>query len=126
MTPAKPRIVLVVARGEAVRNFLYSDTLRLLAQQAEVTLLTAIHDDKFLATFGPLAARIIPLSAYPEKKSVRRLREVISVAHYRWIWTEKVKNKWELLDYETHDRDDHVIQPARIETEFAVPGMVVG
>lgn len=101
MSEHKPRIVLIVARGEAVRNFLYSDTLRLLAEQAEVTLLTAIHDDKFLATFGPLAVRIIPLSAYPEKKLVRVLRELISMAHYRWIWTEKVKNKWELLDYET-------------------------
>lgn len=100
MTEAsKPHIVLIVARGEAVRNFLYSDTLRILSREARVTLLSAIHDGKFIQRFGPLVERIIPLPELTEKWIVKFLRELIDMAHYRWIWTEKVKNKWELLDF---------------------------
>lgn len=99
-TATKPHIVLVVARGEAVRNFLYSDTLTVLSSQARVTLLSAIHDEKFIQRFGPLVERVIPLPALKERWIVKFLRELIDMAHYRWIWTEKVKNKWELLDFE--------------------------
>ena len=98
----KPHIVLIVARGEAVRNFLYSDTLAILSREARVTLLSAIHDEKFIQRFGPLVERIIPLPELKERWIVKFLREMIDMAHYRWIWTEKVKNKWELLDYEAH------------------------
>lgn len=96
----RPHIVLIVARGEAVRNFLYSDTLTILSREARVTLLSAIYDEKFLQRFSPLVERIIPLPELKERWVVKFLREMIDMAHYRWIWTEKVKNKWELLDYE--------------------------
>ncbi len=95
-----PHIVLIIARGEAVRNFLYSDTLPLLSQSARVTLLSAIYDDNFLKRFAPLVDRVIPLKTFEEKWVVKFLRELITMAHYRWIWTAKVKNKWELLDSE--------------------------
>jgi len=96
----KPHIVLIVARGEAVRNFLYSDTLTMLSRDARVTLMSAIHDEKFIQRFGPVVENIILLKNYHEKRIVKVLRELITMAHYRWIWTEKVKNKWELLDFQ--------------------------
>jgi len=99
---SKPHIVMIVARGEAVRNFLYSETLLELCQSARVTLLSALHDEVFLQRFGPLVERIIPLPELEERWIVKFLRELIVMAHYRWIWTEKVKNKWELLESEAH------------------------
>jgi hypothetical protein len=96
----RPNIVLVVARGEAVRNFLYSDTLPILCQHARVTLLTVLHDEKFIERFGSIVDQIIPLKDFEEHRIVRILREIIAMAHYRWIWTEKVKNKWDLLDHQ--------------------------
>ena len=94
----KPHILLIVARGEVVRNFLYSDTLPELCRYARVTLLSVLHDEKFVARFGGMVDRIVPLNEHPEHWVVRVLRELILMAHYRWIWTEKVKNKWDLLD----------------------------
>ena len=98
----KPHIVLIVARGEAVRNFLYSDTLTILSNKARVTLLSTIHDEKFIQRFSLMVERIIPLPELKEKWIIKFLRELIDMAHYRWIWTEKVKNKWELLDSEAN------------------------
>lgn len=52
----KPHIVLIIPRGEAVRNFLYSDTLRILSENASVTLLSVIHDDAFVARWAMVSS----------------------------------------------------------------------
>jgi hypothetical protein len=95
----KPHIVMVIPRGEAVRNFLYSDTLRVLSENARVTLLSVIHDYDFRNRFGALTEAIIPLKDYPENRLVGYLEDVLLHAHYRWLWSEKAKNKWEILDH---------------------------
>lgn len=96
----KPHIVLVIARGEAVRNFLYSDTLRILSENARVTLLSVLHDDAFRQRFAPFVEEIIPLREYGERKLLGYLYHIIWHAHYRWLWSEKAKNKWEILSYQ--------------------------
>lgn len=98
VTPSKPHILLIIARGEAVRNFLYSQTLAELRPHARITLLSVLTDDNFRARFGPLVDDILELQDYPEHRLVAYLRELIANAHYRWIWTEKVRNKWQILD----------------------------
>jgi len=98
MKNALPHILFIIARGEAVRNFLYSETLPALQGKARVTLLSVIDDEDFRARFRPLADDILELKEYPERKTIGYLRELIANAHYRWIWTEKVKNKWQILD----------------------------
>ena len=98
MKNLKPHILIIIARGEAVRNFLYSETLPALREKARVTLLSAINDDAFLARFRSQVDEIIELKDYPESKLIGFLRELIAYAHYRWLWTEKVKNKWHILD----------------------------
>jgi hypothetical protein len=98
----KPRIVLLIARGEAVRNFLYSDTLPALDENARVTLLSVIHDEPFCARFSPYVNEIIPLREYPEPHALGWLQHVIWHAHYRWQWSKKAQNKWEILDYQAN------------------------
>ena len=81
----KPHIVLIVARGEAVRNFLYSDTLTILSNKARVTLLSTIHDEKFIQRFSLMVERIIPLPELMEMWIIKFLRDLLDMAHYRWI-----------------------------------------
>lgn len=100
MASQRPHIVLVVPRGEAVRNFLYSDTLRLLAAEARVTLLSVVDDEKFIARFRPYAERIIPLAANLENPWLVRYRYLIQTAHYRWLWSKVAQNLWEWRDTE--------------------------
>jgi hypothetical protein len=94
----RPRIVLVVPRGEAVRNFLYSDTLTTLAEHAQVTLLSVVHDDVFLARFSDRVDEIIPLRHYPSPRWVAQLRTLTINAHDRWLWSGVAQNNWELRD----------------------------
>lgn len=95
----KPHIVMVLPRGETVRNFLYSDTLRILSENVQVTLISVIDDEKFLSRFKPFVEKIIPLKQYEEKFIVRYFRNFIHNAHFRWQWSEVAKNKWEWEDY---------------------------
>ena len=94
----KPRIVLIISRGEAVRNFLYSDTLSHLAEHAHVTLLSVVDDEKFNARFRPFVNEIVPLHEFRERKFVVRLRSLIHDAHFRWLWSEVAKNVFEAAD----------------------------
>jgi hypothetical protein len=93
-----PHIVLVVPRGEAVRNFLYSDTLQVLSEHARVTLLSVVDDERFLARFRSRTQRIIPLREAPESRWVSGFRYLIHTAHYRWLWSEVARNLWEWRD----------------------------
>ncbi len=92
----KPRIVLVIPRGEAVRNFLYSDTLRLLGEQARVTVLSVVTDEKILSKGRPFVEEIIPIEEHAVHPVPAYLRTLIENAHDRWLWSKVAQNNWEL------------------------------
>ncbi len=94
MTVKQSNIVLVVARGEAVRNFLYSDTLPTLSKRARVTLLSAVANGELTEHVRPHVEQIIPLRAYREASLVTFIRDVLHTAHYRCLRSENVKSYW--------------------------------
>ncbi len=90
----RPHIVLVVARGEAVRNFIFSDTLRALSQNARVTLLSMVGHGEAVAHAQPYIERVVPLKDYRHHSLVAFATDALNTAHYRWLWTEAVKYYW--------------------------------
>lgn len=94
----RPHIVLVVPRGEAVRNFLYSSTLELLAADARVTLLTVVDDPESLRRFEPFLERSLRLEEFPQRPLVSRLRAVVEGAHDRWLWGATIQSSWAVRD----------------------------
>lgn len=94
----QPHIVMVIPRGEAVRNFLYSDTLRILSENARVTLLSVVNDEVFLARFRPFTEQILPLREFPQHWLVSHLRILTENAHDRWLWSAVAQNHWEMRD----------------------------
>jgi hypothetical protein len=91
-------IVLVVPRGEAVRNFLYSDTLPTLAERARVSVLSMVRDEKLLAHARSYVEEILPLDNFRPPRMVGWLRALTENAHDKWLWSEVAKNNWELRD----------------------------
>jgi len=94
----KPHIVLIISRGEAVRNFLYSDTLPILSENARVTLLSVIHDEAFVSRFGPLVDRIVPLYAHQERRFVRQYRSLVHNVHFWWLKSGVARWRFEYGD----------------------------
>lgn len=93
-----PHIVLVVARGEAVRNFLYSDTLPTLSKNARITLLSLVNHGEVIDYVKPFVDQIVELKEYKESELVTKFRYFIHTAHYRWLWTDSAKRMWTLQD----------------------------
>lgn len=97
---ARRHVVLVVPRGEAVRNFLYSDTLRTLSEHVDVTLLSVMHDQQFCSRFMPYCRQIIPLEHHGSPRAVGYLRLLVDTAHDRWLGSEVAKNRGAIRDHE--------------------------
>jgi hypothetical protein len=95
---SRPSIVLVIPRGEAVRNFLFSDTLKVLNEHARVTVLTVVADDDLVKRIGAYADEIIPIEEYPVPAAAAYLRTLTENAHDRWLWSQVAQNNWELRD----------------------------
>ena len=102
--------MLVVARGEAVRNFLYSDTLPALSKKARVTLLSAIDDDEILAPASPYVEQVLPLKEEQENLFLTSFRYTLHMAHMRWMWTEAFKFHWFI---HTHRPKKHSVRLQR-------------
>ena len=81
----KPHIVLLIPRGEAVRNFLYSDTIDILHKHARVTLLSVVTTADVVSHFEQYVDDIIPLKSYSERWIVNIFREIAHEAHFRWL-----------------------------------------
>jgi hypothetical protein len=91
---SQPHVVLVAPRGEALRNFVYSDTLRVLSENARVTVLSVVDDDQILSRFRS-QAKILPLRYYREHPAVAAVRGVSELAHFRHVWSEVAREVWQ-------------------------------
>ena len=90
----KPHILLVIARGEAIRNFIFSDFLKELNKFSTISILSSIINSEITDHSSPYVKQIIPLKKYKEHSFVVFFREIVHTAHYKWNWTDAVKYYW--------------------------------
>ncbi len=93
-----PHIVLVISRGEAVRNFLYSDTLKALKGKARVTVLTVVVDDDLTGRIRGDVDEVISIEDHPVAPAAAYVRALTENAHDRWLWSQVAQNNWDLRD----------------------------
>lgn len=108
MRDKRPLIVLVVPRGEAVRNFLYSDTLRLLSVRARVVVLSVVTNEAILAVARPFVEEIITIEEHPVHPVAAYLRTQIENAHDCWLWSKVAQNNWEHRDLRARNDGKHL------------------
>ena len=89
-----PHIVLLIARGEAVRNFIYSDTLSNLSKNAKVTILSSVNNDRISQISAKQNIEIHKLEEFRENPIVVFYREIVHTAHYQYLWNTEVKYYW--------------------------------
>lgn len=94
------RIVAILPRGEAIRNFAYTGALDELAGDAEVTLLSVVPNDQLWAWLGERYERAIPLGQHTDPWVTRFIREELDVAHGRWLWSRGAQARWQWRDQE--------------------------
>jgi hypothetical protein len=99
------RVVVILPRGEAIRNFVYTGVLERLSRDAEVTLLTVVPGEEYAELLSRHVRAVVPLREVRERWIVRIAREFVDLAHGRWLWSEAAKNRWRHRDLEARTLD---------------------
>ena len=93
-------IVAILPRGEAIRNFVQTGVLDDISRVAKVSLLSVIPNDEFRELLVERFDNVVELEPIPEKRLVGTVRELLDLAHGRWLWSEAAKERWRLRDRE--------------------------
>ncbi len=91
-------IVVIIPRGEVVRNFVHSGTLDFIAEKANVSLISVSLDDSISTHLTKSYGEIHPLIEHPESWLVRFEREILDVAHNRWLKSAAARERIRLHD----------------------------
>jgi hypothetical protein len=97
---ARPRIVAILPRGEAIRNFVHTGALDRLSQDADLSLVTVLPNQQYRESFPRRYRRVDELKGIEERWIVRVQRDFLDMAHGRWLWSEAAKERWRLRDVE--------------------------
>lgn len=97
---SRPRIVALVPRGEVIRNFVYSGAFDEIASEANLSLLTISANPALDAILTEQFGDVQPLKKYDEKWLVRFQREILDMAHGRWLWSRAAQERWRLREIE--------------------------
>jgi hypothetical protein len=98
----RPRIVVILPRGEAIRNFVYSGALDATARHASLTLLSVIPSEETETVLRARYGEVLQLRQNEERWIVRILRELLDTAHGRWLWSKAAQHRWQLRTAEAN------------------------
>lgn len=95
----RPRIVTLLPRGEAIRNFVYSGSLTTLSENADITVLSVIPSTELSQVLNDGPFEVRPLEAHRERWAVNATREVLDMAHGRMLWSKAAQERWLIHDH---------------------------
>lgn len=87
-------------RGEVLRNFEYTGAFAAIAEQAELSLLTVVTESQIDLALKEKFGKVFPLTEYDESWIVRFQRELLDIAHGRWLWSRAAQERWRIRDQE--------------------------
>jgi len=96
----KSPFVWIFPRGEAIRNFAYSGALDELQAKCGCAVLSVKPNEEIWEYLARRSDKLRPLEEFKERYPVRILREVLDIAHGRWLWSEAARERWRLRDLE--------------------------
>ncbi len=107
--PASDRhIAVILPRGEAIRNFVYSRALDELHNEAQLSVLSVVPSGEFRDLLTGRYEAFHQLEAFPEPWVVRITREVLDMAHGRVLWSQAAQDRWKLRDLEAVDTAEKI------------------
>jgi hypothetical protein len=95
-----PHVIAILPRGEAIRNFVYTGALDEVAQYAELSVMSVVPSEELAEQLRDRYATVLPLRERDEQWIVGVQRDLLDMAHGRWLWSEAAKERWRLRDRE--------------------------
>jgi hypothetical protein len=98
VTAAPAPIVALIPRGEVIRNFVYTGTFDRLAEETGLTLISVNPSSSIFEMLAEKYGEVYPLEEIRERWIVRFQRELIDMAHGRWLWSKAAQARWRWHD----------------------------
>jgi len=108
-----PRIVALIPRGEVIRNFVYSGAFDEVARSAELSLLTVSPNEEMNRALEVRYENVRVLEEFRERWLIRFQREILDMAHGRWLWSRAAQERWRLRDAEASTTRRKIIRTAK-------------
>jgi hypothetical protein len=93
-------LLAIIPRGEVVRNFVYTGCFAQIAEEAKLSLMSVDLGDDIDGLLRDTCDQIYDLEEIEERWIVRFQREILDVAHGRWLWSAAAQERWRLRDSE--------------------------
>ncbi len=97
------RVLAILPRGEAIRNFVYTGALAEVSTRCDVSLLTVFPSDDLRDALTERFPEVHELWPTELPRAVRTARELLDLAHGRWLWSEAARERWRIRDAEADD-----------------------
>lgn len=94
------QVVALIPRGEVIRNFVYTSCLNQVAEQAKLSLLTISPNAEMNRMLRAQFENVRELENLNEQWLVRFEREILDMAHGRWLWSNAARERWRRRDSE--------------------------
>lgn len=96
----KEKILIILPRGETIRNFIYSDIVKDLRLKHHVTLYAVKPNEAVWNLLREQSDELIELEPEQFSYPYRLFFEIFDLAHNRYMWSEAAKVRWEMRDVE--------------------------
>jgi hypothetical protein len=93
-------LVALLPRGEAIRNFVYTGALDEVASGCDLTVVSVLPSQPVERLLRSRYNSVVELQHAPDRWAVRVLREMLDMAHGRWLWSVAAQERWRLRDLE--------------------------
>lgn len=120
----EPHIAVIVPRGEVIRNFVYSDCLTDIRSKSELSLITISPSTDLAAALRERYGSVFELETIEEEWVVRFQREILDVAHGRWLWSRASQRRWRMRDNEAKTVRQRAIRFAKKSLSLPVANRV--
>jgi hypothetical protein len=98
----KPKILIILPRGETFRNFIYTDIINDLLKFYHITLLAVKPNEEIWKMLQKNCDELIELKKEKFSYPYKFFFEIFDLAHNRYMWSEAAKVRWEMRDVESN------------------------
>lgn len=93
-------IVAILPRGEAIRNFVHSGTLGLMQETLPLSVVSVVPGAEAFEELAAAFGRVHPLEPSSPPYLVEFTRDLLDMAHGRYLWSAAAQERWRLRDAE--------------------------
>jgi hypothetical protein len=105
-----PKILIILPRGETIRNFIYTDIIKELRKNCHITLYAVKPNESIWNLLQQNCDELIELQTEKFSYKYKLFFEIFDLAHNRYMWSEAAKVRWEMRDVEANTLKKRIIR----------------